>query len=107
MLRTFYQITEKELYHIVLDSDEEIYTLNLFFVDEYFYQECIHKLKGKLQLQEEGYTFLNFKGTYKISLQGLTLNDRNDLHGFRSYLQNKKLIRVYWNNKNKTIIFYE
>lgn len=106
MLRTFYQVTDLELSHTTNEVEDKIYTLNLFFKNLEDYKECLKELHNIFKFQAIGKVFLSQNSAYQVSVLDLTRVDTDMIHGFVSYESNSNLVRVYWNNKQKKILFY-
>lgn len=106
MLRTIYQVTDKELYNYTNDSAEDVYSIQLYFYETRDYEECLKRIGKAFQVQDEGRTVHHQKVAYKISVTGLTRGEGNHEHGFHSFTYNDKYIRVYWNNNQKKLLFY-
>jgi hypothetical protein len=106
MLRTIYQVTDKELYNYTNEAADETYSIQLYFLETYAYDECLKRLANIFQIEDEGRTVHHGKVTYKVCVTGLSRGEGNDQQGFHSFTYNNKYIRVYWNNKQKKILFY-
>lgn len=105
-LRPIYQITDEELFHTMNEIVDETYTVQLFFKNAIYYKECLQRLQNKFEVEAEGLVVLADKSVYKISVLCLTRGEGNTTHGFVSYIYLANYIRVYWNNKQKKILFY-
>lgn len=107
-VRPFYSLSDKEIYHQTSEVIEDKYTINLYFYTDtdYYYQECMKRLHGKLSYRDRGLTVLYLRNFYQISIDNLDRGEGNMEHGFIDYTFNNFYIRLYWNNNKKTIIFY-
>lgn len=106
MLRTIYQVTNKELYNYTNESEDNIYSIQLYFLEKHDYEECLNRLSKVFQVEGEGETVHHQKVTHKVLVKGLTRAEDNDQHGFHSLTFHDKYVRVYWNNNQKKILFY-
>jgi hypothetical protein len=106
MLRTIYQTTDKELYNYTNENADDVYSIQLYFRENREYDECLTRLNKFFQVTGEGRTVHYHEQVYKVSISGLTKGEGNIEHGFSSFTYNDKYIRVYWNNKQKKILFF-
>lgn len=107
MHTTFYIIGERELYHMTNDVTDGLYSMQLYFEDEYYYNECFKKIKDVFNVSVEGRVVLNRIGVYKLNILELTPSEGNIEHGFHGYTYKEFYIRVYWTNRKKQILFYK
>lgn len=106
MLRTIYQTTDKELYNYTNENADDVYSIQLYFHERRDAEECIARLRSRFQVDDEGRTVHYQQVVYKVAIIGLTSGEGNIEHGFHSFTYNDKYIRVYWNNKQKKVLFY-
>lgn len=108
-VKSFYSLTNKELYNITPALTGDKYALKLYFYDDarHYYEECLKRLSGAFSLIDNGSVVHYRVFAFQISITDLERGEGSIEHGFTSYTFNNNYIRLYWNNNKKEIIFHK
>jgi hypothetical protein len=100
-------IVDAELIHLFLESENNIYTLHLFFRSNEVLQQFYLATARKGLNIETSRQLIGDTLTYKIKLPDLPFYDRNGMLGRISLLTGNNLIQVIQTNDEKSVTIFE